>query len=295
MTSRTEMITPSLLRGWPLPHDEQSKHDRGHVLVIGGCRATPGAALLAGLAALRVGAGVLTMAVAESVAVPLAVAVPESGVIGLPETDRGSVRGVITEHAADALTLADVVVLGPGLDNPTETSSLLRAVVQHLNSGCTVLLDAYALGVLADMPDVVEALHGRMVLTPNREEAHRLARTEPVGSGQESQESLTDLITHLAADYQAVVTCQGIVAAPDARWEVSSGFSGLATAGSGDVLAGTVGGLLARGCSPAQAACWGTHLHAASGDRLAAGVGPLGFIARELVAELPTSLGMIEV
>lgn len=88
-----------------------------------------------------------------------------------------------------------------------------------------------------------------------------------------------------------MVSCRGRIAAPDGQqWEISTSDEGLGTSGSGDVLAGAVVGLLARGSSTSQAACWATHAHAAAGDRLAAKVGALGYLARELVDELPAVL-----
>ena len=93
MSERLDEVTPALLRDWPLPEAGNSKYDRGRVLVVGGAAQTPGAVLLTGLAALRVGAGHLTMAVAAPAAVALAVVVPEAGVVGLPASDGGSVLG----------------------------------------------------------------------------------------------------------------------------------------------------------------------------------------------------------
>ena len=93
MSSPSETVTPTLLREWALPSAGDDKYGRGRVVVVRGARKTPGAAMLAGLAALRVGAGHMTLAVAESVAVQVAVAVPEFGVIGLRETPSGSVCG----------------------------------------------------------------------------------------------------------------------------------------------------------------------------------------------------------
>ncbi|WP_166872144.1 NAD(P)H-hydrate dehydratase [Salinibacterium sp. ZJ450] len=283
MSSRAEIITPTLLREWDLPSGAASKYDRGQFLLVGGARRAPGAAALAGLAALRVGAGRLTMAVGESVAVALAVAVPESGVIGLAETPTGSVRGISHEQLTDELQGANAVVIGPGLDHPGETAALLRALVAQVGEDTRIVLDAYALGVLADVADETAVWRDRLVLTPNLTEAAWLL-------GRDIDDLRTDL-GEIADRYGAVVTCFGSVAAPDGRlWQVGSGQAGLGTSGSGDVLAGAVGGLLARGASVEQAACWGTHLHAAAGDRLAARIGPTGFLARELVAELPTVL-----
>ena len=107
----------------------------------------------------------------------------------------------------------------------------------------------------------------------------------------------------LAEKYGAVVSCQGVIAAAGAAarrsrrgraaepgaslWEITTGHSGLGTSGSGDVLSGTIAGLRARGTTDAQAACWGTHLHASAGDRLASRLGGLGYLARELTEELP--------
>ena len=101
------------------------------MLVIGGARRTPGAALLAGTAALRAGAGRLTLAVAESVAVQLAVTLPEAGVIGLPESDGGSVGASGLEALSEDLDAADAVLIGPGLDDIDETEALLRELLRR--------------------------------------------------------------------------------------------------------------------------------------------------------------------
>ncbi len=277
-----EVVTPSLLRQWPLPDPGSSKYGRGQVLVVGGAARTPGSVLLAGEAALRVGGGHLQLAVAESAAAALAVAVPEAGVIPLAQTATGSVRGSAADRLSDAAA-ADVVLVGPGLDDAEQAADLLRTVVPLLADEAVVVLDAYALGVLPGLDDVQSALRGRLVLTPNSEEARRLLGDVPDDAARGAARA--------AERYGAVVSTSGYVAAPGGRcWQVSTGHTGLGTSGSGDVLAGTVTGLLARGADLDQAACWGTHLHAASGDRLAARQGPLGFLARDLLGELPLLL-----
>jgi len=278
-----ELVTPSLLRDWPLPAVKDSKYARGQVLVIGGAAKTPGAALLTGLAVLRVGAGHLTLAVAESAAVPMAVAVPESGVVGLPQNAKGSVRGDDLSEVTDYLTRADVVVVGPGLDDPDETTNLLESLGPLLGEDTRVVLDAYALGTLPNVPDLAKMISGRVILTPNKNEAGFLLGRDVT--------DLSDDVAEIAERYGAVVSCQSFIADSEGhRWLVTSGQEGLATSGSGDVLTGSIAGLLARGATPAQAACWGTHLHAAAGDRLASRVGVVGFLARELLFELPLVL-----
>jgi len=283
MSTRFREVTPALLRDWPLPNPSESKYSRGQVLVVGGAARTPGAVQLTGLAALRVGAGHLTLAVAESAAVALAVATPEAGVIGLPQTAAGAVRGDDLSAISDSQGSAEAGVIGPGLDEPGHTKGLLRHAITQLGEKTWLVLDAYALGVLPGLIDSAEPVHGRLVLTPNQEEASRLLDREIDLS--------EDDVREIAQTYQAVVACRSLVA--DQRgdgWRIGSGHSGLATSGSGDVLAGAVAGLLARGAEPAQAVCWASHVHAAAGDRLAVSVGSLGFLASELLAELPRVL-----
>ena len=277
-------ITPSLLREWPLPEPSGSKYSRGEVLIVGGARSTPGAAMLAAISALRVGAGRLTLAVARSVAIPVAVAIPESGVIGLDEDGRGSVRGKLTADLRAGVERADAILIGSGLDEPEQTAELLAAVLPEVGPQTTVVLDAFALGVLIDVRRHVSELRGRLVLTPNGAESSRLLGIQDALDPAESAR-------RIARDYGATVTTGNNIADErDQRWTVTTGHSGLGTSGSGDVLAGAVVGLLARGADPTQAACWATHLHAAAGDRLTARIGQLGFLARELADTLPAVL-----
>lgn len=280
--SAPTVVTPHLLREWPLPAPGSSKASRGRVLVVGGARRTPGAALLAGRAALRVGAGVLTFAVAGSVAVQVGVAVPEAGTVGLAEDAAGSVTGEGLDVLDADLANADAVLIGPGLDDADHAETLLRALLPRIPDEVPVTLDAYALGVLDRLGDAAAAVAGRLVLTPNHVEAHRLLGEDPE-SDQEPD------LAAVARRYGAVVYCQQTTVTPDGkRWEGSSGHGGLGTSGSGDVLAGAVCGLLARGASLEQAVCWAAHLHATAGDRLAIEVGPVGFLAGELVDRLPS-------
>jgi ADP-dependent NAD(P)H-hydrate dehydratase len=280
MLERLDEVTPALLRDWPLPEAGNSKYDRGRILVVGGAAQTPGAAQLAGLAALRVGAGHLTMAVAASAAIALAVAVPEAGVVGLPENERGSVLGNDLGAIADDLQSADAVIVGPGLDDAEQATILVRRLLPNLNDQAWLVLDAYALSALSELADAIEPVAGRIVLTPNGREAEILL-------GRELQNPRVD-VPKIAERYAAVVSCQGIIAdTAGAVWQVSAGHDGLATSGSGDVLAGALGGLLGRHAEGAQSAVWATYAHAAAGDRLAARVGRLGFLAREILDELP--------
>ncbi|WAP52406.1 NAD(P)H-hydrate dehydratase [Arthrobacter sp. ATA002] len=291
MSTPAEIVTPSLLKGWQVNREASDKSDRGTVLVVGGARRSPGAALLAGRAALRVGAGRLTLAVSESAAVAVSVAVPESGSVPLPEDD-GVISGRrAAKVLAGELETADVLLLGPGLDDAGQTGEMLRAIGPLLNDSAAVVLDAYALGVLSGLPDIYQRWAGRMVLTPNRKEAARLLDADPEADLDSEQAAAA-----IAAKYRAVVALHGVIAAPDGRrWEIPAGNAGLGTSGSGDVLAGAISGFLARRAAPEQAACWGTYLHSTAGDRLSAAQGPLSFLAGELLEAMPRVMAELTV
>ena len=287
--STPQTVTPLMLRDWSLPSPGASKYDRGQIVVVGGDKRSPGAALLAAEASLRVGAGRLTVAIAESVAITAAVALPESGVVLLPETASGHIDGSRLDEAADDLGKADAVLVGPGLDDAEQAAVLVAGLPEVVGEDAVVLLDAYALAALPDSPSR-DALSGRLVLTPNLgEAASLLGQDDPLDAGSDDQLDAATL--EIARRYGAVVSCQARVAHPDGRlWRIGTGHGGLGTSGSGDVLAGAIAGLSARGASREQAAVWATHAHAAAGDRLAVAVGPLGFLARELLEELPRVL-----
>lgn len=272
-----EVITPNLLRRWPLPNPQGDKETRGTVLVVGGSRTTPGAVLLAGVAALRAGAGRLQLAAEASTAAALSIAVPEAKVIGLPDDDQ--LAGLAAE--------ADVVAIGPGLDDIDDTIRLMRRVLGVAAEDSAVVLDAYALGALSKEPGLLAGIAERAVLTPNVTEAEVLLGHKPGDDLAGATRTLADL-------FRTTVCLYGHIAAPDGRcWREESGDAGLGTSGSGDVRAGIVAGLLARGCDAAQAACWGTFAHAVSGQRLAPRYGRTGFLARELVDEVAYTIATV--
>jgi hydroxyethylthiazole kinase-like uncharacterized protein yjeF len=250
-----------------------SKHDRGSVLVVGGGRETPGAVLLAGLGALRVGAGKLQLATVASTAVALAVQVPEARVVGLPESGDGALTrdaaSMVGELAADV----DAVLVGPGVLDDAAMDDVLDAV---LASGCrAVVVDAGALPALGR-----RGAGGPTVLAvPNASELGALGDDDVRGAAKR--------LECLVACRDATTT----IAAPDGRtWREPAGTVGLATSGSGDVAAGAIAGLAARGASLVAAAVWGARLHGQAGERLSARVGRIGFLARELLDELPKVL-----
>jgi len=275
-------LTPELLRSWPLPLNvEDDKYDRGTVLVIAGSARTPGAAVLAGLGALRAGAGRVQIASVAAGAGLLGVTVPEALVQELPVSAAGAIDPAAAVDLLDGLVgAADTVLLGPGFDDPEATTMLLEGVLQLVSADALVVLDALALKTLPT--EAMGVLRGRLVFTPNRQEALSLVGDDPSGLMD------GELAAAAARRHGAAVTISGHVASPDGRrWRAETAVPGLGTAGSGDVRSGLVAGAAARCSDAAQAAGWGTYLHVGAGARLAERIGAVGYLARELLDEVP--------
>ncbi|WP_426247150.1 NAD(P)H-hydrate dehydratase [Nocardioides sp. LHG3406-4] len=281
-------VTPATLRDWQLPAPGSGKGARGEVLVLGGSSGTPGAVLLAGESALRAGAGKLVLATVEDVAAALAVAVPESMVLGLPRTEEGEVSPGSARLLQPRLETADVLVAGPGVTDPQAAVDLMAAVLPDVTG--SLVLDALGSAYLTEHPEGLHHLEGRAVLTVNPTELARTAHCDEA----EVEEDPWGPATRVARRSRVVVLCGGstkYVVTPDGdAWTVQGGGPGLGVSGSGDTQAGIVGGLTARGAEPAQAAVWGAYLHARAGERLGAAVGVVGYLAREIPEQVPRVL-----
>lgn len=284
-------VTPELLRAWPLPMPgaHGDKDARGRVLIVGGAPEMPGAVVLSAEAALRAGAGKLQVATCESIAPWVASALPEARVIALPETPEGTFAEAALPRLIELGRSADAIAVGPGQLEHESADALLARWLQALPA-VPVVVDAAALCAVPLLPAAIAAC---MILTPHAGEMARLLERDKDDVTDAAQRSASD-----AADrFDAVVVGKGAQTfivdgsrAADASrkpFRNRAGNVGLATSGSGDALAGVIAGLAARGASPVQAAVWGVHLHAAAGDALAERIGPLGYLARELLAEIP--------
>lgn len=283
-------VDAATLRSWPLPmpSGDGDKEARGHVLVLGGSREMPGAVILAATAALRAGAGKLTIATGASVAQLVAMAMPESRVIGLPENERGGFATGALDQLDPVADKIDAVLIGPGMQDEAATARLVGPLLQRLAGGAaSIVLDANAMGIVRD-PGF--RFSDPVILTPHAGEMAHLtgAAKEDVAAAPEHHAA------EAAARWNAVVALKGartLVISPDGkRWQHQGGNIGLASSGSGDVLAGIIAGLCARGADLAQAGCWGVALHAGAGELLAERMGLLGYLARELPAEIPALL-----
>lgn len=276
-------LTRETLRAHPLPPVvDGGKETKGRILILAGSRTVPGAALLAARAAMRAGAGKLRIGIDESVAAQVGVAMPEAMVIALAEHRSGGLaRSAVGEIATQAEHV-DVVVAGPGMQNGTVCAAIAKAL---LGSPAALVLDAALLRSLQPVerspnrPIPVLLPHAKelaSLLDCSRDEVER----EPVRCGMRAAEL-----------YRAHVVVKGsvshVVALDGRAWCYAGGAPGLGVSGSGDVLAGIAGGLLAGGAEPLTALLWAVLLHGEAGERLAAKVGAIGYLARQIADEVP--------
>jgi len=263
----------------------------GHVLVLGGSRGKLGAALLAAEGAARAGAGLTTLAVPATLQ-PLAEGrVPE--VMTTEVVDGGSgVAGAPDEATVTALIQGrSVVVCGPGLGRGEGPRALVHMLLRMMT--VPLVLDADGLYAMAG----TTLLRDRMapsVVTPHPGEMGRLIGR----STDDVQADRLGAARRLAAEEGVVVVLKGagtVIAAPDGRCALSlTGNPGLATGGSGDVLAGVIGGLLAQGLLPFEAASFGAFVHGRAADAIARRRGQVGLLARDLLEELPDAIAVLQ-
>lgn len=276
------------LRRHALPAVEGGDKDaHGRLLVIAGSLQTPGSAVMAATAALRSGCGKVSIATVEPMAPHIAMAVPEALVMSLPMGRDGGISVAAARKIAQRSNDFDAVVAGPGMKQGEPCSLLARKL---LDAGLNRLaLDAAMLYALPRHDDAARSAPTPILLPHDREMAALIGcdeddvNREPLQCGIEC-----------AARYGALVLVKGaeshIVTADGRAWKYEGGGPGLGISGSGDNLAGIIGGLLARGAEPLTALLWGVWLHGEAGASLSRKVGTIGFLAREISAEIPILL-----
>jgi ADP-dependent NAD(P)H-hydrate dehydratase len=259
--------------------------------VVGGATEIPGAPLLAGIAALRVGVGKIQLAVPRSAAISLGVALPEARVYQLPESGDGFLDRKSGSRVADCSKDADAILIGPGMLNEDAIRGFMDEALRRI-ADQPLVIDALALSALRGgryrFTDET-----RVVITPNAGEMARITGDKP----ETIEADPRGVAVRVAHDLNAVVILKGsetLIAAPYGEvFRYDEGDVGLATSGSGDVLAGALVGLLARGATLDQAAAWAVYLHGTAGNRLKRRVGPLGFLARELCDEIAPAMNAL--
>ena len=273
----------------PARPSDAHKGTFGRVLVIAGSSRYPGAAVLAARGAYRAGAGLVTIAAPESIALHLISAVPEATLLPLPEHDPGVISGFAAwETVRDELSSVDAVVLGCGFGQHDHSGVFVRNLLisEEVAAVNGIVVDADGLNLLAADMSVLPNAVAPVVLTPHPGEMGRLTGL----SNDEVQQQRLTLARDCAAEWNCHVVLKGantVVATPDNRARVSEvAQPALATAGTGDVLSGAIGALLAQGLAPFDAATLGVYLHGDAGNRAARARGTIGVTASDVAEQL---------
>jgi ADP-dependent NAD(P)H-hydrate dehydratase / NAD(P)H-hydrate epimerase len=281
------LISRGVLADMPHRTADSTKFSSGNVFVIGGSSGLTGAPTMAAMAAMRAGAGYVTVGAPASLESTFSVRLLEAMMAGLPEKD-GALTADAVEPAMKAVERADAVVLGPGLGRAPGAQEFARAMFVQVET--PLVVDADGLNALAGVFDRLPDRPGPTVLTPHAGELGRLLGIESAEVGRSRLAHARDA----AARSRAIVVLKGddsLVVAPDGGVAVSRGGApALATAGTGDVLSGVLGAMLAKGLEPTYAACAAVYVHLHAGRLAAEPHGPDAVIASDVVAALPAAL-----
>jgi hydroxyethylthiazole kinase-like uncharacterized protein yjeF len=227
------------------------------------------------------------LATIAEAAIPLGIAYPEMAVIGLPVDDEGEIAIAAADMLAESIRHCDALLIGPGMSSRDAAHTLVTALLAETQPELSILLDAAGVACAGRCAELLHGWEGRVVLTPHAGEMAALTGLSEEEIAEDDERAALDAARH----YRAVLVLKGtetVVASPEgALLRYTGGGVGLATGGSGDVLAGVIAGLLSRGAPPLEAAAWGVWLHGEAGTALAERIGPIGFLARELLAEIP--------
>ena len=282
----------------PLPEHAKDAHKgtRGRVLIVGGSRGMSGAPCLSARGAYRVGAGLVRVAVPKTIWDIVAIKLDECTTLGWPATTTGAFTAslgdkkyLLNEHFEH-----DVIVMGMGLSSAPVTAKGVKASVPGIEK--PLLLDADALnaytGELSELAKAIKEQKRRVVLTPHPGEMARLMDA----STKEIQSNRLDYARECADKTGAVVVLKGAGTLvidgqkPDVIYKNATGNAGMGKGGTGDVLSGMIGGMIAQGLAPFESACLGVHLHGLAGDLAADALGEHSMLAGDLFTYLPPAM-----
>lgn len=291
--SRTTLITEREVRTY-LPKRQPSNHKGtfGHAGIIAGSVGKTGAAAMAARAALRIGAGLVTVAVPTSVNDILEAKLLEAMTVPMPETKARTFSRTAFDRLVAFMAARTAVAIGPGLSTHPETVELVQALTKQLDR--PAVLDADALNALTGRTALLASCKTPPIITPHPGE---MARLEADATPQTVNSDRIGTAARFARERGLFVVLKGartVVARPDGAVAICpTGNPGMATAGTGDVLTGMMVGLLAQGVPSWEAACAATYLHGAAGDLAAAQKGQAGLIAGDVIEEIPYALKLL--
>lgn len=265
--------------------DDANKGTLGSLLCICGCYGMAGAAIMAGKAALRCGLGLLKTALPKSIYPIAAGAIFESVFFPLEETPDGKISKSNIDFLLCEAEKSSAVLIGCGLSVCDDTEKLVYSFIE--NCAKPLVLDADALNCVAKNTDILKKAKSPIIITPHPGEMARLVKSTPKAVNENRAEIAADF----AKEYSVVTVLKGsgtIIASPDGKILINrTGNSGMATGGSGDVLAGMTGSLLAQGANAFDAASAAVYLHGLAGDLAAEKLGRISMLPTDLIDEIP--------
>ena len=265
--------------------DDANKGTLGSLLCICGSFGMAGAAIMAGKAALRCGLGLLKTALPKSIYPIAAGAIFESVFFPLEETPDGKISKNNIDFLLSEAEKSSAVLIGCGLSVCDDSEELVNSFIENCSK--PLVLDADALNCVAKNPDILKKAKAPIIITPHPGEMARLVKSTPKAVNENRAEIATDF----AKEYGVVTVLKGagtIIAPPEGRVMINrTGNSGMATGGSGDVLAGMTGSLSAQGAKPFDAAAAAVYLHGLAGDIAAEKLGRISMLPTDLINEIP--------
>lgn len=272
---------------------ESYKGDFGHIFILAGSRGLTGAAALCSNAALRSGAGLVTLGIPASLNSIMSRKLTEVMTLSLAETKENTLSLKAEKEILKKAKGSDIVVLGPGLSQHPETQKLINRLVSKIDK--PMILDADALNAVAKNISVLKKIKAGYAITPHSGEMSRLINK---GAGYIKNHRIT-IAKKFSHDYNAVVVLKGagtVVASPVGKCYINrTGNPGMATAGSGDVLTGIIAGFLSQGIKIFDAGVLGVYVHGIAGDLAAEDKGEIGLIAGDILENIPHAIKSIGV
>ena len=267
--------------------DDSNKGTLGSLLCICGSYGMAGAAIMAGKAALRCGIGLLKIAVPKSIYPVCATNILESVYYPLEETSNGVISSKNTDFLLEMCEKSSAVVIGCGLSVCDDTKNLVQSVITNCEK--PLVIDADALNCICNKPEILKNLKAPAIITPHPGEMARLLHSTPKTVNSNRENTAIDF----AKKFGVVTVLKGagtIIASPDGEVYINhTGNSGMATGGSGDILSGIIGSLLAQGASPINAAAAGVFLHGPIGDLAAEKLGKISMLPTDMIDMIPTA------
>lgn len=266
----------------PKRPSDAHKGQCGRVFILAGSKGMTGAAALSAMGALRIGAGLVTVGTAESEREILAIKLTEAMTKGFAMSGGGV--GIINKNEIKEIAdNSDVFIIGPGMGRNPETAELINYLVENVKT--PMVVDADGLNALSLNIDILKRRQGKTVITPHEGEMALLCKRSVEEIGANRQKIAEDF----AEEYGTVVVLKGknTVVAMNETFINPTGNAGMATGGSGDVLSGVIGGLIAQGLNPYEGAVLGAYLHGLAGDIAKRDKGEMGLIASDITENLP--------